>query len=177
MRKTSLLIIILLSFNANAIEGVMNCTLKKQAVYSIDEGRVTEFSGYKDSIEAGESYKLKYGLDDSKLYFEMIGAENLLFSTAFLDTAKISSHYESIRVMDRGGLGKNFSIGKNSISLSSGTYGMHRFKRYYKDDWMGITISQVVRDSSIDNHTALWDCKHITNSKFDEIYNRLNKLK
>ena len=177
MSKLILLIITLFSFNANAIEGKMSCTVKKQVVYKLIDGQVTEFSGFKDSFEVGDSFQLKYELDDNKLDFRMVGVERLLWSTFDLDRSQIYEIIEEINIAEVPYLGGNeVSISKNLIRFGK-LYKLSTFRRYYKDDWMGITIYQNSLDgSSISNHTVFWDCKHITDSKIDKIYNRLKKL-
>jgi len=181
MKRYLFLIVTLLSFNANSIEGAMNCTIKKQVVYNFKDGNITEFSGYKDSLKVGDVYKLKYSLNDNKLYFVM-DEGSLLSPTVYyfanLNKSTVDGMYGHANIQpDNVFAGHKGSLDKDSFSLSVGTNLLHNFNRYYKDDWMGISTYQIVRNNSINKHTVFWDCKHITDSKFNRIFNKLNKLK
>jgi len=181
MRKASLLIIILLSFNANAIEGVMSCAIKKQTVYNLSDGNIGVFAGYKDSLKIGDVYKLRYKLNDNKLYFVMDEGSLLdptIYYFANLNNSTIDGMYGYVNIQPNNLLaGHKGSFDKDSFSLNVGMNWLHNFKKYQKDDWMGISTYQIVRKDVISNHTVLWSCKYDTGSKFNEIYNRLNKLK
>jgi|APSaa5957512535_1039671.scaffolds.fasta_scaffold104752_3 hypothetical protein len=182
MKNLLFLIITLLSLSANSIESVMNCTVKKQAVYNFNDGKVAEYSGYKDSIKIGDAYKLRYGIDgNDKLYFVM-DEGSLLHPTVYyyanLDNSKIDGMYGYANIQPNNLLaGHKSSFNEDSFSLSMGTNWLHNFNRHNKDDWMGISTYQIVRNSSINKHTIFWGCEHITSSKFNKIFNRLNSLK
>ncbi len=181
MKSLLFLIVALFGLNASSIESVMNCTIKKQAIYNSDDKKIGEFAGYKDSLKVGDTYKLRYELNDNKLHFVMDDSSLLdptVYYFANLNNSKIDGMYGYVNIQPDSLLdGHKSSIGKDSISLSVGMNWLHSFKRYHKDNWMGASTYQIVRNSSITNHTVFWNCKYITTPKFDEIYNRLNKLK
>ena len=181
MKNLLFLIIILLSLSANSIEGVMNCAIKKQTVYKFNNGEVGEFAGYKDSLKVGDVYKLRYGLDNNKLYFVMDDGSLLgptVYYFANLNNSEIDGMYGYVNIQPDNLLaGHKSSINKDSISLSVGTNWLHNFNKYNNDDWMGISTYQIVRNSVISNHTVFWDGGHNTGSNFDRVYSELDKLR
>ena len=170
----------MLSLSVYSIEGVMNCTIKKQVVYNSNDGKVGEFAGYKDSLKVGDTYKLRYELNGNKLFFVMDDGSLLdptVYYFANLNNSQIDGMYGYVNIQPENLLaGHKSSIGKDTISLSVGTNWLHNFKRYRKNDWMGISTYQIARSSSITNHTVFWNCENTTSFKFDEIYSRLSKL-
>ncbi len=181
MKSFLFLTIALFSLSSSSIESVMNCTVEKQVVYDFNDGKISEFAGYKDSLKVGDIYKLRYELDNNKLYLTMDNGSLLsptVYYFANLNNSVIDGMYGYVNIQPNNTLaGHKSSFGKDSISLSVGTNYLHNFNRYRKDDWMGISTYQIVRNSSITNHTVFWDCQHIVDSKFSEVYQKLNRMK
>ena len=181
MRRALCLITAFLSLSAYSVEEVMSCTIKKQIVYDFSNGDIGEFTGYKDSLKVGDVYELRYELNNNKLHFVMDDGSLIsptVYYYANLDNSEIDGMYGYVNIQPNDLMaGHKGSFDKDSFSLSVGTNWIHNFKRYHKDDWMGVSTYQIVRKDSINKHTIFWNCKHATGSKFDEIYNRLNSLK
>jgi len=183
MRYFSFLFLIVFAsiVNAELIKSSMNCVLKEQIILSNEDSRVQKYNSYSGNIEKGDSLKLIYEFDtiNNKLVISMddgvIGSKD--FKRRYFGFRSLT-YNPKFEMYDFNGsiyfdiAGAGAYIGKNEFGHD---YAV--FKRYYKDDWIGMTssVGSVMNKSEIQGDIQTWDCKHSGSSKINEIVDLIIK--
>lgn len=184
IQKLLIFILLILPFNAFALEGKLKCTVKDQQIFQITEGQPKRYSGFTDDLKIGDTFVFRYGLENDQIFYvKSVDTEfGSLFYKAFVfdvntainvitsDTLIHSSSLNELRF-----LSTQISIDKDGFQFGYVfSEGGLRMERYYKSDWMGGFNNMVKNDNAISSEFFAIDCKHITKSVWSEIYERLS---
>ena len=166
----TLLLLSPLAFAEEAIDFNLTCNVKDQVIFSIEDGKSSRFSGYKDGIKTGESFiinfNFKYTDDTYQLY---INSEELALITRYYSDAV--TKYPKMYAYDSDSVGFVGNISPSSIYIN-GLFTKAVLERYFKNDWQLIKTS-IIEPEGTRMLTA--NCMNMSN-KFDSIINVIEKI-
>ena len=148
------------------IEGMFNCKIERQTVWSIVDGKVTVFSGYSNRPKNGEYVKVRYGIKRASIYF--VGDEIPFFKMIFLERAKKGGNRDTSWVDSEAGF-DTIQVGESTVYAGSAVSKL-LLERYYKNDWHGL-VTSVDKQSGVPDlsqQTVAMTCRHVTD-RIDQV--------
>ncbi len=158
-----------ISFTALAekIEGSMNCKILDTSVLSMQEGKVTRYSGSEGRVNKGDKFGLVYVFQNKKdkdtdfslaIKLNSLNEDVVFFKYGdSIISNKLIKFYES-NLAELGynrAKGQKVDFGGNRIVIKTRFNGELRLQRYYKGDWNGFFNSYSDPYNSFsDSHTV-----------------------
>jgi hypothetical protein len=183
---TSALMLLASHASATEFEGRMDCKVKTMRVTQIKEGIGEEFSGFRDSLKAGDSVSLNYEFLEDKVIFQLRDSSRGndywdLYIKKYSDGVDYYATDNALGVGIQEGdsqhffsqdnihsKGFHFTNMKTSFNVVDGKIAL---KRYYKNDWQGLYFSH----SGLQIIVFTLDCRH-TKDKLDQMIQNLRIL-
>ena len=148
-------------------DGILDCTVKQQAIHEMVEGQPKRFSGYENGVEVGENLIFRYAADKK-------GGLLFVLDYPTKDLTESGWEYKNVRTLDSGSklyvvdmdevFGLHFSEDKISLKGLSNRLVL---KRYYKSDYQGMLVA--FYESNLSTHVIGLDCRTIRDG-FQEIF-------
>ena len=154
------------------IEGMFNCKIERQTLWSIIDGKVTVFSGYSNRPKNGEYIKFRYGIKRGSIFFVN---NQLFFQRIFVDDAKKFGN-NNVQVIKSSNSFDAMEFQDSSVYAGS-PVNQIRLERYYKSDWHGL-LTSVDKQSGIPDlsqWTVAMTCRHVTD-RIDQVMQTLKAV-
>lgn len=181
MKKYSFLFIFFVSFASSAEQTFyLNCKVLDQNIFQIKEGKSEKFLSYKNGIEKGETFSVKFNYfpRETKYSFMLTfpgwiqGYDNPIYDTV------ISMKSDSIKLNSEQGIIFSRTFEKQYLDLgydvihAKNIYNSFYFVRYYKNDWQLLFSFQ---GDAFESYSGTAKCMSMPNT-YNEVLKIMQKI-
>ena len=155
-----------------------NCQLKDFVILSMEDGKTNRYSGFADSYDVGDTFRIEMTLDESGsiplVAFNVVAGGKDLGLNIPLSIDPDPLYTGDTVVI--GGSGIGYSLSQDFLRINSGAFSELRIWRYYKSDWQGLWTGSDIGQNQQSSYIGTLNCMGASRS-IDPFHSELFRLR
>lgn len=153
-----------------------SCQLKDFVILAMEDGRTKRYSGFSDSYDVGDTFRIKMDLDEQAdeptLRGKVTsGGKDLMMLIPVTLRQNLYDKGSTIRAED---LISEYAVGEEYFEIV-GIFTTLTLRRYYKGDWQGVFKGEDAGENSLSSYVGTLNCLGAS-SAIDPLYARVFEL-